>query len=91
MGNGLAAPPPPPPPATATEGLGVWGQLTSSLALPCARSGALLPPWCAGAGTFVTPVGSEATDTQLPYDPRDTGHRSSPTTLSCCTAALFVQ
>ena len=25
--------------------------------------------------------GCEATDTQLPYDPRDTGHRSSPTTL----------
>ena len=35
-------------------------------------------------------VGCEATDTQLPYDPRDTGHRSSPTTLFCCTAALFV-
>ena len=34
--------------------------------------------------------GCEATDTQLPYDPRDTGHRSSPTTLFCCTAALFV-
>ena len=35
-------------------------------------------------------LGCEATDTQLPYDPRDTGHRSSPTTLFCCTAALFV-
>ena len=34
--------------------------------------------------------GCEATDTQLPYDPRDTGHRSSPTALFCCTAALFV-
>ena len=31
--------------------------MTSLLALPCAKIGALLPPWCAGAGTLVPLVG----------------------------------
>ena len=55
MGEGLAAPAPPPPPATpahrwcraAAETLGVQCAVTSRLALPCAKIGALLPPWCA--------------------------------------------
>ena len=46
MGQGLACPPPPPSPwrRGATEGLGARGQVTSLLALPCAKTGAWLPP-----------------------------------------------
>ena len=50
MGKGLdATPPAPPPPANpwcrgVTEGLGVRGQVTSLLALPCTKIGALLHP-----------------------------------------------
>ena len=31
---------------------------------------------CHGASIIACRGGNEATDTQLPYDPRDTGHRS---------------
>ena len=48
-GAGDADPPPPSPPPSpwrrgATEGLGAQGQVTSLLTLPCAKTGAWLPP-----------------------------------------------